>query len=184
MPSRVPPGLPLHSSLHALAMHAGIEFEGTRPDGWDPACACYSVVISPADDGASSPDPDELACAEQGSGLSLLHVLHKPERGLPRAFDLRLAAPPWHDLAGCSRAMQVRRHWLCGLHTYAVQICQLPSYLPPHPVVAAVPRPRRTTARGCGCQGLLAALPAIAAALGFVFCAPQDAAKRWLHQDA
>ena len=49
-------------------MHATAEFEGTRPDGWDPSCACYSVVISPADDGAFSPDPDELACAAHGQG--------------------------------------------------------------------------------------------------------------------
>ncbi len=66
-PPMVPPparvGAPRHWFLCFMAMHADAEFEGTRPDGWDPSCACYSVVISPADDGASSPDPDELACA-------------------------------------------------------------------------------------------------------------------------
>ena len=40
------------------------EFDGTRPDGWDPSCACYSVAISPADDGAVSPAADDAAaCA-------------------------------------------------------------------------------------------------------------------------
>ncbi len=41
------------------------EFDGTRPDGWDSSCACYSVAISPADDGAVSTAADDAAaCAK------------------------------------------------------------------------------------------------------------------------
>ena len=62
LPVPPPTSGPFYPKSPRLSM-LRIEFDGTRPDGWDSSCSCYSVVISPADDGASSPDPDELVCA-------------------------------------------------------------------------------------------------------------------------
>lgn len=63
-------------ALEAILMDDLRDFEGTRPEGWDPACKCYSIIISPTDDGVSPAAADDLALQAE---IVFAHTANYPD---------------------------------------------------------------------------------------------------------